>query len=613
MEPVCIDLLDESGALMNLSERENSPDFASSFLKERHKYILLKVISTLCVLSCRRQIQSFVFVGIALLMFINIKRHWQSLVCSSAEASHDRRKEHNVCRQLKTVRRTLLQPKFTMSATPFESLEKTLEKHIPPEELKEVKRLMYGKETKTIELPQCAVEAAAERGFDLQGSAFSASVEQLRQPRIVRVGLIQNQIILPTDAPVIEQVTMPFAFCTREKVPWTEFAESAEEGQTTRFCQELARKYNVVVVSPILERDEVHGETLWNTAVVISNSGSVLGKTRKNHIPRVGDFNESTYYMEGNTGHRVFQTQFGKIAVNICYGRHHWFMYSVNGAEIIFNPSATVGDLSSNRRGKMSIGVPIKVLHEAEGHIVTCETNTGEVYRGKLIEAEDNMNCQMSNITVTHRDGRVAQLEQVYIRGSKIRFLILPDMLKNAPMLKSMKNKNQGSGAGRGKAAILKAQVNAARVQQAIPMREQRSTEFEQLTQCSGLVRLLVYKKRGENTCIETVSQPFQGLIVHPWVTRHGAEPLPSEDENCTLIEVTEEEVENSVKHIPSLATVILVKTMLQKRSFGNPFDWSRREERCLSASGNLLMKQGSGDSIKSADLPDVGEDEVLS
>lgn len=45
----------------------------------------------------------------------------------------------------------------------------------------------------------------------------------------------------------------------------------------------------------------------------------------------------------------------------------------------------------------MSIGVPIKVLHEAEGHIVTCETNTGEVYRGKLIEAEDNMNCQVSS------------------------------------------------------------------------------------------------------------------------------------------------------------------------------------------------------------------------
>lgn len=47
----------------------------------------------------------------------------------------------------------------------------------------------------------------------------------------------------------------------------------------------------MVVVSPILERDELHS-TLWNTAVVISNSGNVLGKSSKNHIPRIGDFNE---------------------------------------------------------------------------------------------------------------------------------------------------------------------------------------------------------------------------------------------------------------------------------------------------------------------------------
>lgn len=103
----------------------------------------------------------------------------------------------------------------------------------------------------------------------------------------------------------------------------------------------------------------------------------------------------------------------------------------------------------------MSIGVPIKVLHEAEGHIITCETITGEVYRGKLIEAEDNMNCQMTQITVTFRDGRTANLENVYIRGSKIRFLILPDMLKNAPMFK--KQTKTGT-AGRGKSALLRAQ-----------------------------------------------------------------------------------------------------------------------------------------------------------
>ncbi len=52
---------------------------------------------------------------------------------------------------------------------------------------------------------------------------------------------------------------------------------------------------------------------------------------------------------------------------------------------------------------------------------MTCETVTGEVYRGRLVEAEDNMNCQMTSVTVTFRDGRVATMENIYIRGSKIR------------------------------------------------------------------------------------------------------------------------------------------------------------------------------------------------
>lgn len=53
--------------------------------------------------------------------------------------------------------------------------------------------------------------------------------------------------------------------------------------------------------------------------------------------------------MEGNTGHPVFETVYGKIAINICYGRHHplnWLAFGLNGAEIVFNPSATVGELS---------------------------------------------------------------------------------------------------------------------------------------------------------------------------------------------------------------------------------------------------------------------------
>lgn len=74
--------------------------------------------------------------------------------------------------------------------------------------------------------------------------------------------------------------TMPFAFCTREK-HWCEFAEPAATGPSTQLLSGLARKHNMVIVSPILERDEAHGETIWNTAVVIGNNGNVIGKHRK--------------------------------------------------------------------------------------------------------------------------------------------------------------------------------------------------------------------------------------------------------------------------------------------------------------------------------------------
>lgn len=103
----------------------------------------------------------------------------------------------------------------------------------------------------------------------------------------------------------------------------------------------------MVVVSPILERDEKNGDTLWNTAVVISNRGHFLGKHRKNHIPPT---HESNFYAAGHTGHPVFDTEFGRIAVNICYGRHHpqnWMMFGLNGAEIVFNPSAATKTMCS--------------------------------------------------------------------------------------------------------------------------------------------------------------------------------------------------------------------------------------------------------------------------
>ncbi|KAM9613749.1 calcium/calmodulin-dependent protein kinase kinase 1 isoform 1-T4 [Morphnus guianensis] len=154
-----------------------------------------------------------------------------------------------------------------------------------------------------------------------------------------------------------------------------------------------------------------------------------------------------------------------------------------------------------------------------------------------------------------------------------------------------------------------------------------KPVEFPEEAQISEELKELILRMLDKNP--ETrITVPE--IKVHPWLTKGGEEPLPLEEEHCTVVEVTEEEVKNSVKTIPSLPAVILVKAMLRKRSFGNPFEvQTRREERSMSAPGNLLMdrlllntsvyvhpslrKQGSREGGRDPELPDVCEDEATS
>lgn len=91
-----------------------------------------------------------------------------------------------------------------------------------------------------------------------------------------------------------------------------------------------------------------------------------------------------------------------------------------------------------------NVGVPIKLLYEAEGMKVTAEMKNGEIYRGLLLSAEDTMNMTLSDVLRTAKNGQISKLPSVYLRGSSIRFVALPELLKNAPVFQkvtSMKRK----------------------------------------------------------------------------------------------------------------------------------------------------------------------------
>ncbi|MFO0840583.1 MAG: nitrilase-related carbon-nitrogen hydrolase [Phycisphaerae bacterium] len=137
-------------------------------------------------------------------------------------------------------------------------------------------------------------------------------------------------------------------FCAEQETKWYNLTERIPDGPTTKLMCELARKHQMVLIVPMYEED-LPG-VYYNSAAVIDADGKYLGKYRKTHIPHVAPgFWEKFYFRPGNLGYPVFDTRIGKVGVYICYDRHFpegARCLGLNGAEIVFNPSATVAGLS---------------------------------------------------------------------------------------------------------------------------------------------------------------------------------------------------------------------------------------------------------------------------
>ena len=135
-------------------------------------------------------------------------------------------------------------------------------------------------------------------------------------------------------------------FCPSQDPRWYDATE-AVPGPTIELMQGYARKYQMAMVVPVYEREQAG--VYYNTAAVLDADGTYLGKYRKNHIPHTNGFWEKYFFKPGNMGYPTFQTRYAKIGVYICYDRHFpegARLLGLNGAEIVFNPSATVAGLS---------------------------------------------------------------------------------------------------------------------------------------------------------------------------------------------------------------------------------------------------------------------------
>ncbi|BAM04675.1 nitrilase-related carbon-nitrogen hydrolase [Phycisphaera mikurensis] len=192
---------------------------------------------------------------------------------------------------------------------------------------------------------------------NIRGALIQATLceDATAPPEAIKRAMIDKHVGLIADAAgqgaqvcCLQELFYGPYFCAEQDPKWYGLTEQIPDGPTTQLMCELAKQHKMVLVVPIYE-EELPG-VYYNTAAVIDADGTYLGKFRKIHIPHCQPgFFEKFYFRPGNLGYPVFDTAVGKVGVYICYDRHFpdgARCLGLNGAEIVFNPSATVAGLS---------------------------------------------------------------------------------------------------------------------------------------------------------------------------------------------------------------------------------------------------------------------------
>ena len=137
-------------------------------------------------------------------------------------------------------------------------------------------------------------------------------------------------------------------FCIEYDEKIFELAQTFENNKVLAEMSALCRELDVVLPISYFEKSN---NAYFNSVAVIDSDGTILGNYRKSHIPDAAGYLEKYYFNPGNTGFKVWNTNFGKIGIGICWDQ--WFpeaarIMVLKGADILFYPTAIGNELRSD-------------------------------------------------------------------------------------------------------------------------------------------------------------------------------------------------------------------------------------------------------------------------
>ena len=86
----------------------------------------------------------------------------------------------------------------------------------------------------------------------------------------------------------------------------------------------------------------LENERPYDASILINKNGKILGIQKMVHIAQADKFFEQDYYTPSDDGFKVFETEFGKLGIVVCFDRHYPESIrteALKGADLILIPT----------------------------------------------------------------------------------------------------------------------------------------------------------------------------------------------------------------------------------------------------------------------------------
>lgn len=152
--------------------------------------------------------------------------------------------------------------------------------------------------------------------------------------------MVRNAAANGAQVIVLQELFATKYFCQTQSPQYFKLADPADDSVIVDIFSKLAKELGVVIPIPFFEKD---GNNYYNSVAVADADGSIVGVTRKKHIPQSQCYHECYYFTPGNDCPQVFDTKFGKLGVLICWESWHAEAakcLALEGADFVVIPTA---------------------------------------------------------------------------------------------------------------------------------------------------------------------------------------------------------------------------------------------------------------------------------